>query len=85
MKVYFYIYFYMYILRYPYIYITSNSHRLQHDLHKGDWEEVGERERKDLAHESLDGPRCRGVREGVHCNCALYGLLLHPRDGDLRS
>ena len=34
----------------------TNSHRIRHDLHKGDWEEVGEREREDFPHEGLDGP-----------------------------
>merc|ERR1712130_966193 len=47
--------------------------------------EQRERARKDLAHESPDGPRCRGVREGVHCHRTLYCLHFHPRDGDLRS
>ena len=37
--------------------VKSSFIRLQHDLHKGAWEEVGEREREDFPHEGLDGPQ----------------------------
>ena len=35
----------------------NSSSTSGYDLHKGDWEEVGERTQEDFAHEGLDGPR----------------------------